>query len=62
MTPRADTITAMRVDLTQILVLAIFWLEASCILAASGVPAEVAARMLAEPKLRRRLDLAPVER
>lgn len=43
MTQRTDTLTAMRVDLTLILVPAISWLEASRMLALSGVPAEVAA-------------------
>ncbi|MDK6077951.1 hypothetical protein [Massilia varians] len=62
MTQRIDTITAMRVDLALILLPAISWLEASCMLATSGVPAEVAARVLAEPNDRRRLDLAPAER
>lgn len=53
MTPRTDIITASRVDLTLILLPAISWLEASCMLAVSGVPAEVAARVLAEPVRRR---------
>lgn len=54
MEPRADTVTSCRVDLTLILLPAITWLEASCMLALSGVPAEVAARVLAEPSRRRR--------
>lgn len=51
---RADTLTSSRVDLALILLPAITWLEVSCMLALSGVPAEVAARVLAEPSLRRR--------
>jgi len=53
MMPRTDHITANRVDLALILLPAITWLEASCMLAASGVPAEVAARVLALPLARR---------
>lgn len=39
MTPRTDLITASRVDLALILLPAVTWLEASVILAASGIPA-----------------------
>jgi len=53
----ADTTTANRVDLALILLPDITWLEASCMLALSGVPAEVAARVLALPGARR----TPVE-
>jgi len=53
MKPRTDTITANRVDLALILLPDITWLEASCMLASSGVPAEVAARVLALPGARR---------
>jgi hypothetical protein len=53
MTPRTDFITASRVDLTLSLLPAMTWLEASCMLALSGVPAEVAARVLALPEARR---------
>jgi len=53
MDPRTDLITASRVDLALILLPMITWLEASCMLALSGVPAEVAARVLALPAVRR---------
>mgnify|MGYP000400660291 CR=1 FL=1 len=53
MTPRTDTITASRVDLALTLLPEITWLEASTMLALSGVPAEVAARVLALPGARR---------
>lgn len=56
MTPRTDHITASRVDLALILLPAINWLEVSCMLALSGVPLEVAARVLAEPARRRPTD------
>jgi len=46
-------ITSSRVDLAIILLPAITWLEVSCMLALSGVPAEVAARVLALPAARR---------
>lgn len=54
MIPRTDLITASRVDLAVLLLPSITWLEASCMLAVSGVPAEVAARVLALPAARRR--------
>jgi hypothetical protein len=50
---RTDLVTASRVDLVLILLPIISWLEATCSLAASGVPAEVAARVLALPEARR---------
>jgi len=53
MTLLTDTVTASRVDPALILPV-ITWLEASCMLALSGVPAEVAARVLAEPSRLRR--------
>jgi hypothetical protein len=55
MTPRTDLITASRVDLALILLPAITWLEASYMLAVSGVPVEVAARVLVLPAARRTL-------
>jgi hypothetical protein len=54
MTPRTDLITASRVDLTLILLPTITWLEASVALAASGVPLDVAVRVMVDPGLRRR--------
>lgn len=51
--PRTDLLTASRVDLTLVLIPTITWLEASCMLARSGVPADVAARVLALPGARR---------
>ncbi len=53
MDQRLDITTSSRVDLALILLPSITWLEASCMLALSGVPAEVAARVLAEPSRRR---------
>jgi hypothetical protein len=61
MTPRTDHITAMRVDLTLMLLPAISWWEAAWALAANGVPLEVAARVLALP-LERRAQQSPVLR
>lgn len=61
MIERTDLLTASRVDLTLILLPEIGWLAASCTLAVSGVPIEVAARVLAmpaEPK-RRPVTLPP---
>lgn len=46
MTPQTDIITASRVDLALILLPTIGWLEASCMLAAGGVPLEVAASVM----------------
>lgn len=53
MTPRVDLITASQVDLALLLLPLVGWLATSCTLAASGVPAEVAARVLALPLARR---------
>lgn len=55
MIPRTDFATSSRVDLALILLPTITWLEAACMLALSGVPAEVAARVLALPGARREL-------
>jgi hypothetical protein len=53
MTPRTDIITSSRVDLALILLPEITWWEVSCMLAVSGVPEEVAARVLVLPGARR---------
>jgi hypothetical protein len=53
MTERIDLITASRIDLALILLPFVGWLATSVTLAASGVPAEVAARVLAMPLERR---------
>lgn len=53
MNERIDQLTAMRVDLTLILLPLIGWLEASVTLAANEVPLEVAARVMALPMERR---------
>jgi hypothetical protein len=58
MTPRTDLITASVVDLSLILLPAITWIEASCMLAVSGVPAEIAARVIALPLERRAINLS----
>jgi len=58
MTPRTDQITASRVDAALILLPAISWLEASYMLAVSGVPAEVEARVLVLPGARRAVSTA----
>jgi hypothetical protein len=58
MDPRTDLITASRVDLVLILLPGVTWLEASVMLAVSGVPAEVAARVLVIPHSRRNIDLS----
>jgi hypothetical protein len=50
---RTDFFTASRVDLALILLPTITWQEASVMLAISGVPAEVAARVLVLPEARR---------
>jgi hypothetical protein len=55
MIERTDLITASRVDLTLLLLPTIGWLAAACTLAASGVPLEVATRVLALPGSRRQL-------
>jgi hypothetical protein len=59
MIERVDLITAARIDATLILLPLIGWLEASCTLAANGVPADVSARVLSLPMARRRIDLMP---
>ncbi|WP_313703309.1 hypothetical protein [Massilia sp.] len=53
---RTDHITASRVDLALIQLPAITWMEVSCMLALSGGPADVAARVLFEPDRRRPAD------
>lgn len=53
MKPRIDVVTASRVDLALLLLPMVTWLEASCMLALSGVSDEVAARVLALPGARR---------
>lgn len=53
MVERTDLITASRVDLALILMPLVGWLATSVTLAVSGVPAEVAARVLAMPLERR---------
>jgi hypothetical protein len=57
MIERTDPITAAKVDATLILLPLIGWLEASCTLAASQVPVEVAARVMALPMFRRQIAL-----
>jgi hypothetical protein len=56
MIERIDHITASRVDLALILLPLVGWLATSVTLAASGVPAEVAARVMTMP-LERRLSV-----
>jgi hypothetical protein len=58
MIPRTDLITASQVDLALLLLPEVGWLAASCTLAARGVPAEVAARVLALPLERRPYSIA----
>ena len=53
---RRDLVTASRVDLALVLLPAVTWLDASVMLAASGVPADVAARVMALPLERRTID------
>lgn len=55
MIERTDLFTASKVDLTLILQPAIGRWEASWMLAASGVPLEVASRVMAVPAERRRV-------
>jgi len=50
---RLDDVTASRVDAALLLLPTITWLEATVMMAASGVPAEVAARVLVLPLERR---------
>jgi hypothetical protein len=54
---RSDLITASRVDLALLLLPTVGWLQTACTLAASGVPEEVAARVLAMPAERRSYSL-----
>jgi hypothetical protein len=58
MNERTDLITAMRVDLTLMLLPAIGWWEAAETLAMNDVPLEVATRVLALPMERRSLESA----
>lgn len=51
---RTDLITASRIDLALMLIPDIGWLDVACLLAANCVPLDVAARVLALPKERRR--------
>ena len=55
MDARTDTLTACQVDLALTLLPAITWQEAACMLTLSGVPVEVAARVLVQPAARRAL-------
>jgi hypothetical protein len=61
MIERTDLVTASRIDCALILLPMVGWLATSVSLAVSGVPAEVAARVLTEPECRRAhaLDLPP---
>lgn len=60
MIDRTDVLTAIRVDLTIILLPKIGWLAASCMLAANHVPLDVAIRVLAQPRERRHVEIAPL--
>jgi hypothetical protein len=53
MIERIDLITASRVDLALILLPMVGWLQTSLTLAASGVPLEVAIRVMVLPGARR---------
>jgi hypothetical protein len=53
MTPRTNLITASQVDLALLLLPDVGWLATSCTLAASGVPLDVAVRVMALPLARR---------
>jgi hypothetical protein len=57
MVERTDLITASRVDLALILLPLVGWLETLVTLAASGVPAEVAVRVMTIPGERRRTEV-----
>lgn len=57
MDSRIDTITASRIDLTLLLLPDVGWLAAAVTLAVSGVPEEVAARVLALPLERRPVNV-----
>jgi predicted permease len=50
---RTDLVTASRVDLALILLPLVGWLATSVTLAVSGVPADVAVRVLVMPAARR---------
>jgi hypothetical protein len=56
MKQRIDLITASRVDLALILLPLVGWLKTSVMLAANGVPIEVAVRVLVLPMARRTID------
>jgi len=58
MTPRTDHLTACRIDLALILLPAITWQEAACMLTENQVPPEVAARVLTQPEARRAPECA----
>jgi hypothetical protein len=53
MNKRVDLVTASRVELALILLPLVGWLKTSYTLAASGVPLEVAVRVMALPEARR---------
>lgn len=61
MIARTDIITASRVDLALLLLPEVGWLAAAVAMAVSGVPEEVAARVLALPLERRPVRVAAVE-
>jgi hypothetical protein len=58
MISRIDLVTASRVDLVLTLLPVIGWLEATYSLAVSGVPLDVAVRVMALPAERRRSPLS----
>lgn len=58
MIERTDIVTAARVDAILTLSPLIGWLDLSCALAASGVPLEVAVRVIASPLERRQPSLS----
>jgi hypothetical protein len=57
MIERTDFLTAARVDATLILLPLIGWQEAACTLSINHVPIDVAARVLANPDARRRIEV-----
>jgi hypothetical protein len=61
MNARVDIVTSSRVDLALLLLPEVGWLAAAVTMAVSGVPAEVAARVLALPLERRPVLAAAVE-
>jgi hypothetical protein len=61
MIERTDLVTASRVDLALILLPLVGWLETSHTLGESGVPVEVAARVLALPRERRSLGAVALQ-